>query len=107
MIRDEPWVFGIPTGKEKEFLAESGLELRELLTVGSEESVRKYLTRADGTTMGAEAHAKAEAMRSAMQARFTALDAAQRERALAAMREQARQNAYRIAEALTPRPAAS
>lgn len=99
MIRNEPWVFGIPMGTEQEFLAGVGLELREMLTVGSEESVRRYLTRADGTTMGAAAHAKAEAMRAAMLERMTGLDAAQRERAISAMREQARQNAYRIAEA--------
>jgi methyltransferase (TIGR00027 family) len=106
MIRHEPWVFGIPAGTEKDFLAELGLELQEMLTVGSEESVRKYLTRSDGSTMGGEAHAKAESMRSAMQSRMTsALDPAQRDKAIAALREQARQNAYRIAEAFTPRPA--
>ncbi|MEO6079432.1 MAG: SAM-dependent methyltransferase [Steroidobacteraceae bacterium] len=102
MIRNEPWVFGIPMGTEKEFLAEVGLDLREMLTVGTEESVRRYLTRADGTTMGAEAHARTEAMRTAMQERMLALDPAQREQAVSAMREQARQNAYRIAEACVP-----
>lgn len=108
MIQHEPWVFGIPMGTERKFLAEAGLELREMLTVGSEESVRRYLTRADGTTMGAEAHAKAEAMRTAMQTRMTAtLDPAQREQVTARMREQAQQNAYRIAEAFTIRPAAA
>ncbi len=50
MIRHEPWVFGMPLDGEREFLAGLGLQLRELLTVGSEESVRRYLTRADGTT---------------------------------------------------------
>jgi methyltransferase (TIGR00027 family) len=104
MIRHEPWVFGIPMDTEKEFLAGLGLELREMLTVGSEEAARRYLTRADGTTMGAEGHARAEAMRTAMLERMTAtLDPAQREQAEAAMRKQARQNAYRIAEAgVTP-----
>ena len=67
MIRDEPWLFGFPVGGEKEFLADLGLELRELLTIGSEESVRRYLTRADGTTVGGEGHAKAEALRKAAQ----------------------------------------
>ena len=69
MIRDEPWLFGFPVGGEKEWLAELGLELGELLRIGSEESVRRYLTRADGTTVGAEGHAKAEALRKAAQAR--------------------------------------
>jgi methyltransferase (TIGR00027 family) len=101
MIRNEPWVFGMPMDTEKEFLAGMGLALGETLTVGSEDSVTRYLTRADGTTMGAEAFAKVEAMRTAMQERMTAnLEPEQRERTLAVMRQQARQNAYRIAEAL-------
>jgi methyltransferase (TIGR00027 family) len=100
MIRLEPWVFGIPLGSEMEFLRGLGLELRRILTIGSEESVRRYLTRADGTIVGAEAHARAEAMRGSMQQRLTAtLEPAQREQAEAAMREQARQNTYQIAEA--------
>ena len=55
LIRDEPWVFGLPVGGEREFLAECGLELREVLTVGGPESVDRYLTRADGTRVGEEA----------------------------------------------------
>ncbi|HYP79100.1 MAG TPA: hypothetical protein VEQ17_02325, partial [Steroidobacteraceae bacterium] len=74
----------------------------EMVTIGSEESVRRYLTRADGTTMGAEAYAKAEVFRRRMQEQMAALDPEQRERAEAAMREQVRQNAYRIAEAVVP-----
>jgi methyltransferase (TIGR00027 family) len=101
MIRHEPWVFGIALDGEQEFLAGLGLQLREMLTIGSEESVRRHLTRADGTTLGAEAHAKTEALRRLVQERMLAsMDAAQREQAEAAMREQARQNAYRIAEAV-------
>ena len=101
MIRHEPWVFGIALDAEREFLAGLSLQLRELLTVGSEESVRRYLTREDGTTLGAEAQAKTEALRQLVQERMVAtMDPAQRESALAAMREQARQNAYRIAAAV-------
>jgi methyltransferase (TIGR00027 family) len=100
MIRNEPWVFGIPMDTEKEFLARVGLELREMLTIGSEESAKRYLTRADGTTMGAEAYGRAVAMRTAMHEKMTAnMEPAQREQTLAAMREQMRQNVYRIAEA--------
>lgn len=100
LIRHEPWVFGIPLDKEQEFLASVGLRLGEMLTVGGEESVRRYLTRADGTTVGAETHQSAEAFRKRIQDQMTAaMDPAQRDQALAAMREQARQNAYRIAEA--------
>jgi len=101
LIRHEPWVFGIPLDTEKAFLEGLGLELREMVTIGSEDSVRRYLTRSDGTTMGAEAHAKAEVYRRTMQEQMKAtLSQEQRERAAAAILEQARQNAYRIAEAV-------
>ncbi len=105
MIEHEPWVFGIPLDSEREFLSGLGLTLREMLTIGSEESVRRYLTRADGTTLGAEAHARAEAFgRSVREQMTAAMDPAQRARAEAAMREQARQNAYRIAETVVANP---
>jgi methyltransferase (TIGR00027 family) len=100
-------VIRLEPGSEIEFLGGLGLELRRILTIGSEESVRRYLTRADGTIVGAEAHARAEAMRRSMQERLTAtLDPAQREQAEAAMREQARQNTYQIAEASAQEAAA-
>lgn len=102
MIRNEPWVFGIPLDGEKAFLAGFGLELREMVTIGSEESVRRFLTRSDGTTVGAEVHARALVFQNAMRQRLLTMDLAQREQAEAAMREQIRQNAYRIAEAVVP-----
>jgi methyltransferase (TIGR00027 family) len=45
----EPWIFGLPDTGEREFLAKLGLELRELLPVGGPESMKRYLTRSDGT----------------------------------------------------------
>jgi len=45
----EPWLFGIPSGTEAEFLGKFGLQLKELLPVGGEESRTRYLTRSDGT----------------------------------------------------------
>ena len=100
VIKDEPWVFGFPLDGEKELLAELGLKLRELLTIGSEEAARRYLTKADGTTMGAEGHAKAEALRREAQARIAAqASPEQRQGIEERMREQARHMAYRIAEA--------
>jgi methyltransferase (TIGR00027 family) len=75
LVRDEPWVFGLPTGSEREFLSEMGLELRETLMIGSEESVTRYLTRTDGTQVGAEAIAEATA-RAAEQARAAASSSA-------------------------------
>jgi methyltransferase (TIGR00027 family) len=44
----EPWIFGLPED-EKEFLRKLGLELRELLPIGGQESMKRYLTRSDGT----------------------------------------------------------
>jgi methyltransferase (TIGR00027 family) len=45
----EPWIFGLPDTGEREFLTKLGLELRELLPVGGPESMKRYLTRSDGT----------------------------------------------------------
>ncbi|MBZ5633088.1 MAG: SAM-dependent methyltransferase [Acidobacteriia bacterium] len=45
----EPWIFGLPDTGEREFLAKLGLELRELLPVGGPDSMKRYLTRSDGT----------------------------------------------------------
>jgi methyltransferase (TIGR00027 family) len=101
LIKDEPWLFGFPVGGERELLAELGLTLRELVTIGSEDSARRYLTKADGMTVGAEGHAKAEALRKAAQAAAAqpASDE-QRQKMAERIREQERQMAYRIAEAV-------
>ncbi len=45
----EPWIFGFPDADEREFLGKLGLELRELLPLGGQESIERYLTRGDGT----------------------------------------------------------
>lgn len=45
----EPWIFGLPDTSEREFLGKLGLEVRELLPVGGPESMKRYLTRSDGT----------------------------------------------------------
>ncbi len=106
LFKDEPWVFGIPPDGEQAFLAGVGLELGELLTVGGEESVRRYLTRSDGSTMGSETHERAAAMRrAAMEKATPALTPEQRTKMLESVRQQERQNAYRIAEAFV-RPSA-
>src|SRR5262249_22307362 len=54
LTRDEPWQFGLPVGGEREFLAGFGLELREAFTIGGEDSLKRYLTKADGTELGAQ-----------------------------------------------------
>jgi hypothetical protein len=54
-------VIGLPVGGEREFLSEFGLELREAFTIGGEEFLKRYLTKADGTQAGAQAIAEAMA----------------------------------------------
>jgi len=106
MIRDEPWLFGIPLDGEKSFLADRGLQLGEMVTIGSEESVVRYLTRADGTVVGASALARVEAMRKAtLQKMVEQADPAQRAVIEEQLKTQARQMLYRIAEAFPSRQA--
>lgn len=100
LIKDEPWVFGIPVGGERTFLSETGLELREALTIGGEESIRRYATKADGTQVGAQALAEGMA-RMAQRAREAGpsspeAQAINPER----IREQQRIMAYQLAEAI-------
>jgi hypothetical protein len=52
LIRDEPWRSGLPAGREQTFLAEFGLEPRDILAIGGEEAALRYLTRADGSEVG-------------------------------------------------------
>src|SRR3954471_21245601 len=49
----EPFVFGVPDGQDREFFLDAGLSLGEALKIGSQESVRRYAMRADGTYYGA------------------------------------------------------
>jgi methyltransferase (TIGR00027 family) len=44
----EPWIFGFPA-TESEYLAKFGLTMRELMTIGGEESTKRYLIRSDGS----------------------------------------------------------
>ena len=97
LTRDEPWVFGFPIGGERDFLQSVGLELRQSFTIGGEESVKQYLTRADGSEVGAEAIAAAMA-RMAEHARSDEANASLRMSPEQA-REQRRLMAYQIAEA--------
>jgi methyltransferase (TIGR00027 family) len=100
LIQDEPWVFGVPVGAERELLGECGLELREALTVGGEESLKRYLTRADGTQVGAQAFADAMA-RMAERARTAGQPLPDvSHMSPESMREQQRVMSYQIAEAI-------
>lgn len=51
MIAQEPFRFGLPLDGEREYLRQFGLELRDVLPIGGPEAARRYLTRADGTTV--------------------------------------------------------
>jgi methyltransferase (TIGR00027 family) len=110
LIKDEPWVFGLPVGGEREYLRELGLELREAFMVGGEESLKRYVTRSDGTQIGAEAMAAAMAMmrqrmEAARQAGSQDAAPAPDPAAAARMREQQRLSAYQLAEAVVAPPA--
>jgi methyltransferase (TIGR00027 family) len=100
LIKNEPWVFGIPVNGEREFLGEFGLELREAFTIGGEESLKRFVTRADGTQVGAEAIAAAMA-RMAERAQAAASSAPQgQQMSPERAREQQRLTAYQLAEAV-------
>ena len=89
LTRDEPWIFGLPFGREREFMADLGLDLDETLQIGGEEADRRYLTRADGSQVGGQAIADAMAR---MAAQSPPPDA----EALARMREQRRLMAHQL-----------
>ena len=100
LIKDEPWVFGIPLGAAAEFLGEFGLELRELLAIGGPDSVARYLTKADGTQVGAKTLEEAMRTMAARAAESGGSPAAQPQMTPERMREQQRQMAYQLAEAV-------
>ena len=92
LFKDEPWVFGLPGGGEREFLRGLGLELREAFTIGGEESLKRYVTKADGTQVGAQPIAEAMA-RMAQRAQEAGMSPER-------MREQQRLMSYQLAEAV-------
>lgn len=57
LIKNEPWVFGMPARGEREYLSALGLDLDEVLPMGGEKSIQRYATKADGTQVGAQAFA--------------------------------------------------
>jgi methyltransferase (TIGR00027 family) len=99
LIQDEPWVFGFPVGGERQFVAECGLEMRELLMIGGEESLKRYITKADGTQLGAATIAATMA-RLMQRAREEGRSVPQATPSPEQMREQQRLMAYQLAEAV-------
>jgi methyltransferase (TIGR00027 family) len=55
LIRDEPWRFGFPYKKDREYIEAFGFEVPEILTIGGPVSAKRYLTRADRSEVGGEA----------------------------------------------------
>lgn len=100
VFRNEPWVFWFPMDNEEEYMNKLGLTLDTLLIIDSEESVKRYLTRTDGTIIGADAYEKYEALRDSMQIAAENMTAEQLQAFREQMKEQQRQMAYRIAEAV-------
>lgn len=100
LIKDEPWLFGMPVGGEREFLSGLGLDLREAFVIGGDDSLKKYAMRNDGRLVGAETMAAgmARAMERARNAAPGSPEAVMRspER----MREQQRLMAYQMADAV-------
>jgi O-methyltransferase involved in polyketide biosynthesis len=99
LIKDEPWVFGIPLGGVDEFLGAAGLSSREVMAIGGPDSVARYLTNADGTQVGAQALAEAMARAAAQSASNSAAVPSQPQMTPERMREQQRQMAYQLVEA--------
>ncbi|HEX5421207.1 MAG TPA: SAM-dependent methyltransferase [Gammaproteobacteria bacterium] len=104
LIRDEPWVFGLPVGGERDFLGALGLELRETLAVGGDESSKRYLTRADGTQVGAAALAEAMTRMARMRAESAAHGTAVPQISAETLREQQRVMSYQLADAVVAAP---
>jgi methyltransferase (TIGR00027 family) len=101
LIKDEPWVFGLPVRGEREFLREFGLELREAFAIGGEESIKRFVTKSDGTPVGAQAHAAAMARMAARARESTQAQPHDQQMSPEQMREQQRLMAYQLAEAVT------
>jgi methyltransferase (TIGR00027 family) len=91
----EPFVFGVPDGKDREFFLEVGLELGETLKIGSPESVSRYATRQDGSYYGAHLE---EVFKQRREAALQAMDEAGRQQAAQA----AATSGYWLAELTVP-----
>ena len=97
LIKDEPWVFGLPMDGERAYLAGLGLELREAFMIGGEDSLKRYVTKADGTQLGAQTIADAMAR---MVQRAQASGQQPPQMPPERTREQQRLAAYQLAEAV-------
>jgi len=100
LTRDEPWQFGFPLEGEREYLDEFGLELREVLPIDGESSHNRYLTRADGTVIGAEVIAAAISRMTARVQAAGQQGPAAGQMPMERMLDMQRRMAYQLAEAV-------
>jgi methyltransferase (TIGR00027 family) len=91
----EPFVFGVPDGQDREFFLDAGLELGEALKIGGPDSVKRFATRADGTYYGAHLEKQFQQQR---EAALKAMDDAARQKAAQA----AATSGYWLAELTVP-----
>ena len=49
----EPWIFGVPDDHDRQFFAETGLELVQRMSLNGFDAIRKWAMRRDGTFYGA------------------------------------------------------
>ena len=101
LLEDEPWLFGFPVGSERQTLQDLGLEIRETLVIGGEDSIRRYATKADGTQIGAQAIAESMA-RMVQAAKESGRLPPMPQLSPEIMREQQRVMSYQLAEAVVP-----
>ena len=91
----EPFVFGVPDGRDREFFSEVGLELGETLKIGTPESIKRYAMREDGSYYGAHLEKVFQQRR---EAALAAMDDADRRQAAQA----AASSGYWLAELTVP-----
>ena len=104
LIKDEPWVFGLPMDGERVFLEELGLELREAFPIGGEDSLERYLTKADGTQVGARVMAEAMARMAQRMEAAGQRPPGDQQISPEQRRAQQRLMSYQMAEAVVARP---
>lgn len=102
LLKDEPWLFGFPVAGERRVLADLGFEIRELMMIGGEESMRRYGTKADGTQVGQQALAEAMARFAKAAKEAGASNPAFPKLTPEQMREQQRVMSYQLADAVVP-----
>jgi methyltransferase (TIGR00027 family) len=91
----EPFVFGVPDGRDRDVFLGAGLELSETLKIGSPESLRRYAMRQDGSYYGAHLE---EVFQQRRETALKAMDEADRRQAAQA----AATTGYWLAELAVP-----